>query len=234
MLELITHIERETYKLSIYQKLYDKQTGKTNVENLKTQISLVQHLQDDYKKAYTGQKESLNKLATLIRQGYGDIVSFDKEGNYSLNYDKFNKLSDKNKEELEDLISQYDEAIGKVDEYYEELIGKMIEEQELRQEMVDKYIKAEDELVEAIKQREEKILDNKLKAIDKEIEAIEKAAEARRKAREEEEDAKELCRRYFDYISVYVFYNRGIRRIYSSRKYVCVSVFVTVSAPRFR
>ena len=68
----------------------------------------------------------------------------------------------------------------------------MIEEQELRQEIVDKYIKAEDELVEAIKQREEKILDNKLKAIDKEIEAIEKAAEARRKAREEESDAEEL------------------------------------------
>ena len=192
MLELITHIERETFKLSLYQKLYEKQTGKAAINNLHTQISLVEHLQDDYQKAYTQQKNSLNELTTLIRKGYGDIISFDKEGNYKVDYTKFDKLSDKNKEELEDLIGQYDEALSKVDEYYENLIDKMIEEQELRQEIVDTYIKAEDELVEAIKQREEKILDNKLKAIDKEIEAIEKAAEARRKAREEENDAKEL------------------------------------------
>lgn len=192
MLELITHIERETYKLSIYQKLYDHQTGKTNVDNLKTQISLIEHLQNDYEKAYQGQKKSLNELASLIRKGYGDIVSFDEEGNYSVDYDKFNKLSDKNKEELEDLLDQYDESIDKVDEYYENLIDKMIEEKEKRQELVDKYIEAEDQLVEAIKQREEKILENKLAAIDKEIEAIEKAAEARRKAREEEQDAEEL------------------------------------------
>ena len=192
MLELITHIEREMFKLSIYQKLYDEQTGKYNVENLKTQISLVKHLQNDYKQAYTKQKESLNQLAALIRKGYGDIITFDKEGNYSVNYDKYDKLSDKNKEELDDLISQYDEAIDKVDEYYENLVDKLIEEKQLRQEIVDKYIEAEDTLVEAIKQREEKILDNKLAAIDKEIEAIEKAAEARRKAREEEENVKEL------------------------------------------
>lgn len=192
MLELITHIERETYKLSIYQKLYDHQTGKTNVDNLKTQISLIEHLQNDYEKAYQEQKKSLNNLAALIRNGYGDIVSFDEAGNYSVDYDKFNKLSDKNKEELEDLLDQYDESIDKVDEYYENLIEKLIEEKEKRQELVDKYIEAEDELVEAIKQREEKILDNKLAAIDKEIEAIEKAAEARRKAREEEQDAEEL------------------------------------------
>jgi hypothetical protein len=192
MLELITHIERETFKLSLYQKLYDKQTGKAAINNLHTQISLVEHLQDDYQKAYTQQKNSLNELTTLIRKGYGDIISFDKEGNYKVDYAKFDKLSDKNKEELEDLIGQYDEALSKVDEYYENLIDKMIEEQELRQDIVDAYIEAEDELVEAIKQREEKILDSKLKAIDKEIEAIEKAAEARRKAREEENDAKEL------------------------------------------
>ena len=192
MLELITHIERETYKLSIYQKLYDHQTGKTNVDNLKTQISLIEHLQNDYEKAYQEQKKSLNNLAVLIKNGYGDIVNFDKEGNYAVDYDKFNKLSDKNKEELEDLLDQYDESIDKVDEYYENLIDKLTEEKEKRQELVDKYIEAEDQLVEAIKQREEKILENKLAAIDKEIEAIEKAAEARRKAREEEEDAKEL------------------------------------------
>ena len=192
MLELITHIERETYKLSIYQKLYDHQTGKTNVDNLKTQISLIEHLQNDYEKAYQEQKKSLNNLAALIRNGYGDIVSFDEAGNYSVDYNKFDKLSDKNKEELEELLSQYDESIDKVDEYYENLVDKLIEEKEKRQELVDKYIEAEDQLVEAIKQREEKILESKLAAIDKEIEAIEKAAEARRKAREEEEDAEEL------------------------------------------
>ena len=192
MLELITHIERETFKLSIYQKLYEEQTGKTNVDNLKTQISLVEHLQNDYKTAYTEQKKSLNELAGLIRGGYGDIVTFDVEGNYAVDYKKLEKLSDKNQEELEELLTQYDESISKVDEYYENLIDKMVEEKELRQEMVDKYIEAEDTLVEAIQQREEKILENKLAAIDKEIEAIEKAAEARRKAREEEQDAEEL------------------------------------------
>ena len=192
MLDLITHIERETFKLSMYQKLYEEQTGKTNVKNLETQITLVKHLQGDYKKAYELQKTSLNELTTLIRKGYGDIVSFDQEGNYTVDYEKLEKLHDKNQEELEDLLGQYDESIAKVDEYYENLLDKMVEEKTLRQEIVDKYIEAEDQLVEAIKQREEKILDNKLAAIDKEIEAIEKAAEARRKAREEEQDAEEL------------------------------------------
>ena len=192
MLELITHIQRETFKLAAYQKLYEEQTGKHNVKNLMTQIELVQHLTNDYKKAYEGQKQSLNQLAALIRSGYGDIISFEKDGSYSVNYDKYNLLSDKNKEELDELIEQYDTAIDQVDEYYENLLDKLVEEKELRQEVVNKYIEAEDELVEAIKQREEKILDNKLAAIDKEIEAIERASEARRKAREEEEDAKEL------------------------------------------
>ncbi len=192
MLELITHIQRETFKLSAYQKLYEHQTGQQNVKNLMKQIELVEHLTDDYQKAYEGQKDSLNQLATLIRSGYGDIITFDKDGSYKVDYEKYNKLSDKNKEELDDLLEQYDSGIEQVDEYYDNLLDKLVEEKELRQQVVDKYIAAEDELVEAIKQREEKILNNKLAAIDKEIEAIEKAAEARRKAREEEDDAQEL------------------------------------------
>ncbi len=191
MLDIITHIERETAKLNAYQSIYDKQTGKAAVENLRTQIRLVEHLQEDYLKAFNISKNGANDLKKALSQ-FNKIITFNEEGSYSINEKAYNKLSGKEKEKLDNLIAEYDEAVDKTNDYYNNLLDKMKEELELRQQVVDKYIEAENELVEAIKSREKKILDAKLESIDKEIKAIEKVSEARRKAREEESDAAEM------------------------------------------
>lgn len=191
MLDIITHIERETAKLNAYQSIYDKQTGKAAVENLRTQVELVEHLQGDYLEAFNTSKEATNKLKDTLSQ-FNKVVTFNEEGSYSIDQKAYNKLTDKQKENLDNLLAEYDEAVDKTNDYYNNLLDKMKEELELRQQMVDQYIDAENELVEAIKSREQKILDAKLEAIDKEMEAIDKVADARRKAREEESDAAEM------------------------------------------
>ena len=191
MLDIITHIERETAKLNAFKSIYDKQTGKAAVENLRTQIQLVEHLQEDYLKAFNINKEATNKLKDTLSQ-FNKVISFNKEGSYSVNKKAYNKLTDKQKENLDNLLAEYDEAVGKTNDYYNNLLDKMKEELDLRQQVIDKYIEAENKLVEAIKSREKKILDAKLEAVDKEIEAIGKVSEARRKAREEENDAAEM------------------------------------------
>ena len=191
MLDIITHIERETAKLNAFKSIYDKQTGKAAVENLRTQIQLVEHLQEDYLKAFNISKEATNKLKDTLSQ-FNKVISFNKEGSYSVNKKAYNKLTDKQKENLDNLLAEYDEAVGKTNDYYNNLLDKMKEELDLRQQVIDKYIEAENKLVEAIKSREKKILDAKLEAVDKEIEAIGKVSEARRKAREEENDAAEM------------------------------------------
>ena len=192
LLDLITHIDRESKKLDIYKKIYPQQTGAANVQNLEKQIELTEHLMNDYEKMAILKATETSLKAASIKDKYGKIVTFGDDGSYSINYSKYNKLKDKQKEDLDTLIEEYQKLIDEADNYYELSLDKMLEEKQERQEYIDKYIEAENQLVEAIKSREQKILDAKLKAIDKEIEAIDKVAEARRKAREEEKDAEEM------------------------------------------
>ena len=191
-LELLKHIEREQQNLSVAELFEDAKTGSAVIAALDRQLKYTQHLIQDTKELYLGYEDEANKQATTIMKGYGDMIKFDKWGNYDLDFEKYNKLSDEEKEKLDDWLSAYDEIVEKRDEYYNQHLEYIVDELENNQKRIDKYIDAEDELVEAIKQREQKILDNKLEAIDKEIEAIEKASEARRKAREEENAAQEL------------------------------------------
>ena len=191
-LELLKHIEREQQHLSVAEMFEDTKTGSAAIDALDRQLKYTQHLITDTKELYQAYEGEASKQAATIRKGFGDMVNFDKWGNYSVDMDKYNAMSDKEKEKLDDWLSVYDGLIDKRDEYYNQHLDYIAAELENNQKRIDKYIDAEDQLVEAIKQREQKILDNKLEAIDKEIEAIEKAADARRKAREAEDNSKEL------------------------------------------
>jgi DNA repair exonuclease SbcCD ATPase subunit len=191
-LELLKHIEREQQHLSVAQLFEDNKTGSAAIDALDQQLKYTQHLIKDTKELYQAYEGEASKQAATIRKGFGDMVTFDKWGNYNVDMDKYNAMSDKEKEKLDEWLSVYDGLIDKRDEYYNQHLDYIVDELANNQKRIDKYIDAEDQLVEAIKQREQKILDNKLEAIDKEIEAIEKAADARRKAREEEDASKEL------------------------------------------
>ena len=192
LLDLLTHIEVEENKLATLQAIREKQTGKASVDNLKRQIELTEHLQEDYLEAFNRQKESVKNLKDSINGMYGKVVTFNDDGSIKIDEKKYDKLSDKQKEQLDELISEYKDATETAQEYYSKTIENLQNEIDMRQELIDEYIEAENELVEAIKNRERKILDAKLAAIDKEIDAIQKLADARRKAREEEDDAEEL------------------------------------------
>jgi TP901 family phage tail tape measure protein len=191
-LNILRHIEREEANLSISETLEDMKTGAGVIDEINKQLEYTEHLIDDMTTLYQNYEKEANEAAKEIRKGFGDIVKFDKWGNYEVDMTKYNKLSDEEKKMLDESLSGYDDIIDKRDEAYKKSLDYIKKERDLNQKKIDKYIEAEDELVEAIKQREEKILDYKLKAIDKEIEAIEKAAEARRKAREEDKEAEEL------------------------------------------
>lgn len=190
--ELLTHIEQEEAKINTLEKLRAMQTGRANIKNLLEEIKLTEHLQGDYVDKYNLEKKAALAAKKTIQQAYGKVIKFNEDGSYTLNEKKYNKMSDKQKEQLDELINSYKESIKAATESYDKAIEYIQKEMEYRQYAVDKYIEAENDLVEAIKTREKKILDAKLAAIDKEIEAIEKVAEARRKAREEESDAAEM------------------------------------------
>lgn len=192
LLDLITHIDRETKKLNIFKKIYPEQTGKQNVKNLETQIELTEHLMNDYEKMAILKAVEVGNAASELQDKFGNIITFGEDGSYAIDYSKYDKLKDKQKEQFDEMVEGYKKVLEEADNYYESSMDKMLEEKQLRQEYINKYIEAENQLVEAIKSREKKILDAKLKAIDKEIEAIEKVSEARRKAREEEKDAEEM------------------------------------------
>lgn len=191
-LELLKHIEREQQNLSVAEMFEDEKTGSAAIAALDRQLKYTQHLIGDTKELYLAYEKEASTQAATVLKGYGDMVKFDKWGNYSLDVNKYNALSSEKQEQLDKLLETYDDLVEKRDEYYNSHLDYIIAERDNQQKRVDLYIKAEDEIVEAIKQREQKILDNKLAAIDKEIEAIEKASEARRKAREEEDEAEEL------------------------------------------
>lgn len=190
--ELLSHIEQEEAKINTLEKLRAMQTGRANIKNLMKEIELTEHLQSDYVEKHNLEKKAALAAKKTIQQAYGKIISFNEDGSYKLNESKYNKLTDKQKEQLDELINSYNESVRAATESYDKAVEYIQKEMEYRQYAVDKYIEGENELVEAIKAREKKILDAKLEAIDKEIEAIDKVAEARRKAREEEGEAAEM------------------------------------------
>ena len=191
-LKLIKHIERETMNLEVAGILKDMKTGGAVIRMINQELEYTRHLIKDNEELYLSYEDEANSAAAAIREGFGDMVTFDPWGNYDVDMNKYNAMSDAEKELLDGLLEDYGDLIDKRDDAYKQYLSHIKDEIDLEQSKVDAYIKAEDELVEAIKQREQAILDNKLAAIDKEIEAINKAADARRKAREEEQEAEEL------------------------------------------
>ena len=191
-LKLIKHIERETMNLEVAGILKDMKTGGAVIRMINQELEYTRHLIKDNEELYLSYEDEANSAAAAIREGFGDMVTFDPWGNYDVDMNKYNAMPDAEKELLDGLLEDYGDLIDKRDDAYKQYLDHIKNEIDLEQSKVDAYIKAEDELVEAIKQREQAILENKLAAIDKEIEAIEKAADARRKAREEEQEAEEL------------------------------------------
>ena len=168
------------------------QTGSAFIARVEDQLKYVGHLIEDTLEMYNNYEKEANDSASDLLKGFGDIVSFDTWGNYEVNMSLYNKLSNEKKELLDESLDAYIELIEERDKYYESYLSYIKQQIDLNQEMVDKYITAEDTLVAAVKEREQKILDAKLAAIDKEIKAIDKVVEARRKAREKESDSEEL------------------------------------------
>ena len=192
ILAILTHIELEEKKISILQTLRSKKTGQANIKNLLKEIELTEHLQEDYVELYNEQRKAALKAKESLQAGFSKIIKFQNDGSYEINEEKYNKLTDKQKESIDKLVEAYKKGIEDANDAYSNIIKNIENEMNARQEVVDQYIDSENKLVEAIKNREQKILDAKLAAIDKEIDAIDKVSEARRKARQEESDAAEM------------------------------------------
>lgn len=194
-LNLLRHIEREKANLGFAETLEEMQTGSNVIDRINDQLKYTVHLIGDSKEMYENYEQEASDAAADIRKGFGDLVSFESWGNYNVDQAKYNALSDKEKEMLDEALEDYKDLIDERDNYYQDYLDFIKKEIDLNQKKVDAYIDAENTLVEAIKSREQKILDIKLEAIDKEIEAINKAAEARRK----QEKKKRMIKNCQDY-----------------------------------
>ena len=191
-LDLLRHIEREEANLKFAKKLEEMQTGVSVLNRLGDELRYVNCLIGDMNTLYQNYEKKASDAAAEIRKGFGDLISFNKWGNYAVDLDAYHKMSGEEQEKLDKLLEEYKKLVEARDKYYGSYLNYTQEQLKINQKYVDKYIEGENTLVEAIKKREKDIFDNKMAAVDKEIKAINKVAEARRKAREVEEEGQEL------------------------------------------
>ena len=136
---------------------------------------------------------------TIKGSAVGNIFDFDEYGNIIMDWEKYDKLSDKTidgmqsqKELADELYEEYKSLHEETQSYYEELIDSLEGAISAQQDLLDTYYDMEKELASAVKDIYQQMLDNKLDAIDTEIEALDKLSEAYDKANQAASDSKEL------------------------------------------
>ena len=136
-LELLKHIEREQQNLSVAEMFEDSKTGSSAIDALDRQLKYTQHLIQDTKELYLGYEDEASKQAAVISKGYGDMLTFNKWGNYSLDFEKYNKMSKEEIKNLDELLKAYDEIVNKRDEYYNQHLDYIVAELENNQKRID-------------------------------------------------------------------------------------------------
>ena len=148
----------------------------------------------DYQKdLFALQQEELGKQRGKIENSpYASLFKFDKNDLIQIDWDIYKGLSGKDQEEIDTLVDRYEELQSAVESTEIEMAEFAKKTQEAWLEMEDTIIKAENEIVNALKNREKILHDARTKALDDEIKMIEKAVEARKKAQEDDNSNKEL------------------------------------------
>lgn len=193
---LIQKIGRLSHQISDnsnLKDLYKNYDGKKYADSILTELGLMKERYDYQKDLFALQQEELGKQRGKIENSpYASLFKFDKNDLIQIDWDIYKGLSGKDQEEIDTLVDRYEELQSAVESTEIEMAEFAKKTQEAWLEMEDTIIKAENEIVNALKNREKILHDARTKALDDEIKMIEKAVEARKKAQEDDNSNKEL------------------------------------------
>lgn len=197
LLEKIEGLQHTIDENETFKSLYDGYDGESVGRILATNLKLSQEQYEVYKDLFDMQQEMTNQAAgDLLDSPYGEMFKIQENGDIGWAdpsmYDKYKNMPDDMQEDIDNLVEAYQKQRDALRSTEKDLAKYAQAIKAAREELVEMEIEIENELVDALKNREKIMHDARVKAIEDEIEMIEKAVEARKKAREEDESEKEL------------------------------------------
>ena len=197
LLEKIEGLQHKIDENETFKSLYEGYDGEAYGRLLMSNLDLAQQQYEVYKDLFAMQQEMTNQAAgDLLDSPYGQMFKIMDNGDIgwadASMYDKYKNLPDDMQEDIDNLVEAFQKQRDALRDTEQDLSKYAQEVKEVREELVAMEIEIENELVEAIKNREKILHDARMKALDDEVAMIEEAVEKRQKARDNENDNKEL------------------------------------------
>lgn len=197
LLEKIEGLQHKIDENETFKDLYDGYSGEDYGRLLMSNLDLAQQQYEVYKDLFAMQQEMTNQAAgDLLDSPYGQMFKIMENGDIgwadTSMYDKYKNMPADMKEDIDNLVEAFQKQRDALRNTEKDMSKYAQEVKKVREELVQMQIEIENELVDAIKNREKILHDARVKALDDEIDMIEKAVEARKKAQEDDNSNKEL------------------------------------------
>lgn len=197
LLEKIEGLQHKIDENETFKDLYKDYSGEDYGRLMMTNLDLAQQQYDVYKDLFKMQQEMTNQAAgDLLDSPYGQMFKIQENGDIGwadlTMYDKYKSMPADMKEDIDNLVEAFQKQRDALRDTENNMSKYAQEVKKVREELVQMQIEIENELVDAIKNREKILHDARVKALDDEIDMIEKAVEARKKAQEDDNSNKEL------------------------------------------
>lgn len=197
LLEKIEGLQHKIDENETFKDLYDGYSGEDYGRLLMSNLDLAQQQYEVYKDLFAMQQEMTNQAAgDLLDSPYGQMFKIMENGDIgwadTSMYDKYKNMPADMKEDIDNLVEAFQKQRDALRDTEKDMSKYAQEVKKVREELVQMQIEIENELVDAIKNREKILHDARVKALDDEIDMIEKAVEARKKAQENDNSNKEL------------------------------------------
>lgn len=197
LLEKIEGLQHKIDENETFKDLYKDYSGEDYGRLMMTNLDLAQQQYDVYKDLFKMQQEMTNQAAGDLQDSpYGQMFKIQENGDIGwadlTMYDRYKNMPADMKEDIDNLVEAFQNQRDALRDTEKDLAKYAQEVKKVREELVQMQIEIENELVDAVKNREKILHDARVKALDDEIDMIEKAVEARKKAQEDNNSNKEL------------------------------------------
>lgn len=197
LLEKIEGLQHKIDENETFKDLYKDYSGEDYGRLMMTNLDLAQQQYDVYKDLFDMQQKMTNQAAgDLLDSPYGQMFKIEENGDIGwadlTMYDKYKNMPADMKEDIDNLVEAFQKQRDALRDTEKDMSKYAQEVKKVREELVQMQIEIENDLVNAIKNREKILHDARVKALDDEIDMIEKAVEARKKAQEDDNSNKEL------------------------------------------
>ncbi len=197
LLEKIEGLQHKIDENETFKGLYDTYEGEEYGRLLMTNLEIAKEQYSVYEDLFKMQQQMTNQAAgDLLDSPYGKMFKISKSGDIewasAKMYDKYKGLPAQMKEDIDGLVEAFQKQRNALRSTEKDLSKYATKVKEVREQVVSLEIELENQLVEAIKNREKVIYNSRQKALSDEISMIEKAMNARKKARESRSEEKTL------------------------------------------